>query len=158
LKGKLITKFDINCNSKAIKQLDDGNICIGNDNSQIYIYSLKGKLKKKIDLNDGTIYSIDQLKNKKIIVPTSNGNVHIYKKNGDFVKKINISSNIWSCCALKDGRFCLGDSQGMVYLCDKNGKVKKKFEGHNKNIRYLIQLKNGRILSTSEDNTMIIWK
>jgi hypothetical protein len=57
-----------------------------------------------------------------------------------------------------DGRFCVGDSSGVVYLCDKKAKVLKKFETHSGRIRNLIQLKNGRILTTSQDRTLIIWK
>jgi hypothetical protein len=99
---------------------------------------------------------MDQLKNTNIVAATDNG-CFIVKLDGSIVKKLDYS-NVWCISALRDGRFCFGDSNGLLVVSDKKGKKTKEFKQHSSRIRNVIQLENGKICTSSEDNKIIIWK
>jgi hypothetical protein len=99
---------------------------------------------------------MDQLKNTNIVVGTDFG-CYILKLNGSIVNKVHDNS-VWCISALRDGRFCFGDSEGIMVISDKKGKKKTELQEHSRRIRNIIQLENGKICTSSEDNKIIIWK
>ena len=70
---------------------------------------------------------------------------------------IHHAYSVFSICLLRDGRFISGDKKGKLFCWFKNFSTNKEYKFHNSGILKIIQIKDGRIVSSSLDKTIKVW-
>lgn len=168
----------------AVK-LDDNSIllCTG---SSLQIYDLDGKLIKSLEGHIEIIRGITKLKDGRILSWSQDGNLIIWDKKGESktilkdpssvnhlslvnllssaefglseeLPQVKLSSPVNVAIELRDGKILSGYLDGTLILWTNQGKLLKKFKGHEDPIDGAIELANGEILSWGGDKTFRWW-
>ena len=99
-------------------------------------------------------------------MPKKNKTKKLFKKNESLIKnsldeieciKVIMSEKITYLQKLNDGSICSGTELGNIYIYNQNNFVEIiKISEHFDYIFYILQLKNGNIISSSRDKTIKI--
>ena len=72
--------------------------------------------------------------------------------------EINVGCCIWSLIELKDGRIAAGLGNGDVHIIDIASKKSViEYKGHIKTVNCLLEIEGGRLISGSDDGSIIMW-
>jgi len=113
------------------------------------------------------ITSIVQLKDERVLSTGYDFQIKIWEDSEKGFNPTHLIKGICgavSCiCLLRDGRFLTGAANSnsiKIWIDDKAGtyEVKQTLTAHNKSVISIAQIKDGRIVSASIDNTLIVWK
>ena len=98
------------------------------------------------------------MKNNKVII-ASGKNIFLYdlktKQQESF-----LDINVWSLKELSNGDVACGLGNGLLYIIQVTDEllIKTKFpQGHKKTINCIIELDNHKIVTSSDENDLILW-
>ena len=133
-------------------------IISGSDDNSSKIWNLKDKKSEDFYKGRKQVSSVVVLDNN-IILLASGKNLLLF----NLVTKEQISVldiTLWPLLKLKNGNVAAGLGNGLLYILEITDEinVKIKFpQGHKKAINSIIELKNNKIMTSSDENELIIW-
>ena len=141
-----------------IRELDNNKIISASDDNHSRIWDLKTKKDEIFCKSNRHISSIAVLKNNKVIL-ASGKNIFLYdlktKQQESF-----LDINVWYLKELSNGDVACGLGNGLLYIIEVTDEllIKTKFpKGHNKTISCIIELENHKIVTSSDENDLILW-
>ena len=141
-----------------IRELEGNKIISGADDNKAKIWDLKTKKSEDLCKSNRHISGIAVLKNNKVIL-ASDKNIFLYdlktKQQESF-----LDIKIWSLKELSNGDVACGLGNGLLYIIEVTDEllVKTKFpQGHKKTINFIIELENHKIVTSSDENDLILW-
>ena len=160
-----IEKKEVICTLKGhtsiiweLRELGDNKIISGADDNKSKIWDLKTQKSEDFCKCSRHISGIAVLKNNKIII-ASGQNIFLYdlktKEQESF-----LDIKVWSLKTLSNGDVAAGLGNGLLYIISVTDEllVKTKFpRGHNKTINCIIELDNHKLVTSSDENDLILW-
>ena len=141
-----------------IRELEDNKIISASDDNTSKIWDLKTKKNENLCKCSRHVSSIAILKNNKAVL-ASGKNIFLYDlKTKQQESFLDIS--VWSLKELSNGDVACGLGNGLLYIISVTDEllVKTKFpRGHNKTINCIIELDNHKIVTSSDENDLILW-
>ena len=141
-----------------IRELEDSKLISASDDNTSKIWDLKTKKNENLCKCSRHVSSIAILKNNKVVL-ASGKNIFLYDlKTKQQESFLDIS--VWSLKELSNGDVACGLGNGLLYIISVTDEllVKTKFpKGHNKTINCIIELDNHKIVTSSDENDLILW-
>ena len=141
-----------------IRELEGNRIMSGSDDNKSKIFNLKTHKCEDFCKCSRHISGIAVLKNNKVII-ASGQNIFLYdlktKQQESF-----LDIKAWALKELSNGDVAVGLGNGLLYIISVTDEllIKTKFpRGHNKTINYIIELDNHKIVTSSDENDLILW-
>jgi WD40 repeat protein len=141
-----------------IGELKGNKLISGGDDRLSKIWDLKTKKGEDFCKTNNHISGIAILKNNKVII-ASGKNIFLYdlqtKQQESF-----LDIAVWSLKVLSNGDVACGLGNGLLYTITVTDEIliKTKFpRGHNKTINFIIELDNHKIVTSSDENDLILW-
>ena len=141
-----------------IRELEGNKIISASDDNKSKIWDLKTKKNEDLCKSNRHISGIAVLKNNKVVI-ASGKNIFLYdiktKQQESF-----LDINVWSLKELSNGDVACGLGNGLLYIIQVTDEllIKTKFpQGHKKTINYIIELENHKIVTSSDENDLILW-
>ena len=141
-----------------IRELEGNRIISGSDDNRSKIWDLKTQKCEDFCKCSRHISGIAVLKNNKVII-ASGQNIFLYdlktKQQESF-----LDIKAWALKELSNGDVAVGLGNGLLYIISVTDEllIKTKFpRGHNKTINYIIELDNHKIVTSSDENDLILW-
>ena len=141
-----------------IRELEGNRIISGADDNKSKIWDLKTQKCEDFCKCNRHISGIAILKNNKIII-ASGQNIFLYdlktKQQESF-----LDIKAWALKELSNGDVAVGLGNGLLYIISVTDEllIKTKFpRGHNKTINCIIELDNHKIVTSSDENDLILW-
>jgi len=146
-----------------IREIADNKLISGSDDNKSKIWDLKKK-KEILELcgSHRQISSIAVLKNNKVVL-ASGKHIFLYNlktKNNENCMDIK-NTQIWAVKELANGDVAVGLGNGGLYTVKVTDElaIKTKFiYGHKKTINYIIELDNHKMVTSSDENDMVLWE
>lgn len=145
----------------TIVEIKGNKIISGSDDKTVKIWDLKNK-KEECELYKGnrTISALIQLKNGNILFSCGK-DLRIFEiKKKKEVGFYMLKSAAWCMKELENGDVIAGLGNGSLVILgiEPEFSVKKEFQkGHKKPINNIIELDNHKIVTSSDENDMILW-
>ena len=157
-------------------KLENGNlVSSGKDNNIIIWKKNEGGFyeEKQIIKEEKTMFKLISLKNNKFGYTSDDGLLHILEESAEDQKykkicELNHEGIILSMCELNNGYIFTGGTgfkekkNNHIYIWkpdrEKGYIFSQKLSGHKSDVNDIKQLKDGRIISSSRDRNLIIWK
>ena len=142
----------------CLDKIDDNKLISGGSDRRALVWDIK---EKKLDFElfkGGEISIVHNLKNGKVLLCSDN-NLCLF----DLESKNQISSitttGVWALKELHDGTIAIGQGNGDISILDIGNEIKTKLvlKGHKKCLSSIIELDNHRLVSSSDENNMILW-
>ena len=72
---------------------------------------------------------------------------------------IEVETGIWCIKELADGTLAIGEGNGNISILEVGNDIKIKcvLKGHTKPINFIIQLNNQKLVTSSDENNIILW-
>ena len=141
-----------------IRELDGNRLISASDDNKSKIWDLKTKKNEDLCKSHRHISGLAILKNNKVVV-ASGKNIFLYDlKTKEQESFLDIS--VWTLKELSNGDVAAGLGNGLLYIIQVTDEliIKTKFpRGHNKTINYIIELDNHKIVTSSDENDLILW-
>ena len=141
-----------------IRELDGNRLISASDDNKSKIRDLKTKKNEDLCKSHRHISGLAILKNNKVVV-ASGKNIFLYDlKTKEQESFLDIS--VWTLKELSNGDVAAGLGNGLLYIIQVTDEliIKTKFpRGHNKTINYIIELDNHKIVTSSDENDLILW-
>ena len=141
-----------------IGELKGNKLISGGDDRLSKIWDLKTKKGEDFCKTNNHISGIAILKTNKVII-ASGKNIFLYdletKQQESF-----LDIAVWSLKVLSNGDVACGLGNGLLYTITVTDEIliKTKFpRGHNKTINFIIELDNHKIVTSSDENDLILW-
>ena len=141
-----------------IRELEGNKIISAADDNKSKIWDLKTKKSEDLCKSNRHISGIAVLKNNKVIL-ASDKNIFLYdlktKKQESF-----LDIKVWALKELYNGDVACGLGNGLLYIIQVTDEllIKTKFpQGHKKTINFIIELENHKIVTSSDENDLILW-
>ena len=141
-----------------IRELEGNRIISGSDDNRSKIWDLKTQKCEDFCKCSRHISGIAVLKNNKVII-ASGKYIFLYdlktKQQESF-----LDIKAWALKELSNGDVAVGLGNGLLYIISVTDEllIKTKFpRGHNKTINYIIELDNHKIVTSSDENDLILW-
>ena len=141
-----------------IRELEGNKIISASDDNKSKIWDLKTKKSEDLCKSNRHVSGIAVLKNNKVII-ASGKNIFLYdlktKQQESF-----LDINVWSLKELSNGDVACGLGNGLLYIIKVTDEllIKTKFpQGHKKTINCIIELDNHKIVTSSDENDLILW-
>ena len=141
-----------------IRELEGNKIISACDDNKSKIWDIKTKKSEDLCKSNRHISGIAVLKNNKVII-ASGKNIFLYdlktKQQESF-----LDINVWSLRELSNGDVACGLGNGLLYIIQVTDEllIKTKFpQGHKKTINSIIELENHKIVTSSDENDLILW-
>ena len=142
----------------TIGELKGNKLISGADDRQSKIWDLKTKKYEDFCKTNNHISGIAILDNNKVII-ASGKNIFLYDlKTKEQESFLDIA--VWSLKVLSNGDVACGLGNGLLYIINVTDEIliKTKFpRGHNKTINFIIELDNHKIVTSSDENDLILW-
>ena len=144
-----------------IHEIEDNKLISASDDNKSKIWDLNTK-KEICDLyqSNKQISSIAVLKNNKILL-ASGKELLLFNLN---TKKqecsLEIKRGVWSLKELSNGDIAVGISNGLLYIIQITDKILIEtifVQGHKKTINCIIELDNHKLVTSSDENDLILW-
>ena len=145
----------------TLSEIQNGNLISGSSDKTIRIWDMKEfKEINKIDCKE-ECSSVLGLKTGQILA-TFDKSLNLYKsEDNSLVSSLAAAYNIWCMCELTDGKIACGDGKGNILIIDISNNnlkmVNKLIGGHSKAINSLHELQSNHLLSSAEENVLVIW-
>ena len=141
-----------------IRELEGNKIISASDDNKSKIWDLKTKKSEDLCKSNRHISGIAILKKNKVVI-ASGKNIFLYdlktKEQESF-----LDINVWSLKELSNGDVACGLGNGLLYIIQVTDEllIKIKFpQGHKKTINLIIELENHKIVTSSDENDLILW-
>ena len=141
-----------------IRELEGNKIISASDDNKSKIWDLKTKKSEDLCKSNRHVSGIAVLKKNKVII-ASGKNIFLYdlktKQQESF-----LDINVWSLKELSNGDVACGLGNGLLYIIQVTDEllIKTKFpQGHKKTINCIIELDNHKIVTSSDENDLILW-
>jgi len=142
-----------------IRELDNNQLISASDDNKSKIWNLKTKKNEDFCKCSRHVSSIALLKKTNKVVIASGKNIFLYDlKTKQQESFLDIS--VWSLKELSNGDIAAGLGNGLLYIIQVTDEllVKTKFpQGHKKTINFIIELDNHKIVTSSDENDLIVW-
>ena len=142
-----------------IRELDNNQLISASDDNKSKIWNIKTKKNEDLCKCSRHVSSIALLKKTNKVVVASGKNIFLYDlKTKQQESFLDIS--VWSLKELSNGDVAAGLGNGLLYIIQVTDEllVKTKFpQGHKKTINCIIELDNHKIVTSSDENDLILW-
>ena len=144
-----------------IRELEGNKLISASDDNKSKVWDLKAK-KELYTLfsSHRHISAIAVLKNNRIIL-SSGRQVILYNLNTKNQEScLDIKKGVWSLKALSNGDVAAGLGNGDLYIITVTDELSIKTifcQGHKKTINSIIELDNHKIVTSSDENDLILW-
>ena len=141
-----------------IRELEGNKIISGADDNKSKIWDLKTQKCEDFCKCNRHISGIAILKNNKIII-ASGQNLFLYDLKTKQQESV-LDIKVWAIKELSNGDVAAGLGNGLLYIISVTDEllIKTKFpRGHNKTINCIIELDNHKIVTSSDENDLILW-
>lgn len=143
----------------ALEELKGNKIISGGSDKRILIWDL---IEKRLDFElnyKEEVTALLQLKNGNIIFCVGN-NLNLFDlESKKYLANINVNPGVWAIKQLSNNNVAIGKGDGELEILEVNDEIKTKsvLKGHKKSIVSIIELKNQKLVTASDENKMIIW-
>ena len=141
-----------------IRELEGNRIISGADDNKSKIWDLKTQKCEDFCKCSRHISGIAILKNNKIII-ASGQNLFLYDLKSKKQESV-LDIKAWAIKELSNGDVAAGLGNGLLYIISITDEllIKTKFpRRHNKTINCIIELDNHKIVTSSDENDLILW-
>ena len=168
---KLIKVWDINSKESlmtleghtsmiwALNEVAGNKLISGGSDKRVLIWDMN---EKKLDFElykDKEITVVLQLKTGKVLICSENNLCLFDLDSKQKLASIEVKTGIWAIRELKDGTVAIGQGNGDISILEVDNDIKIKFvlKGHKKAINSIIQLDNYKVVTSGDENNMILW-
>ena len=168
---KLIKVWDINSKESlmtleghtsmiwALNEVAGNKLISGGSDKRALIWDMN---KKKLDFElykDKEITVVLQLKTGKVLICSENNLCLFDLDSKQKLTSIEVKTGIWAIKELKDGSVAIGQGNGDISILEVDNDIKIKFvlKGHKRAINSIIQLDNYKVVTSGDENNMILW-
>ena len=168
---KLIKVWDINSKESlmtleghtsmiwALNEVAGNKLISGGSDKRALIWDMN---EKKLDFElykDKEITVVLQLKTGKVLICSENNLCLFDLDSKQKLASIEVKTGIWAIRELKDGTVAIGQGNGDISILEVDNDIKIKFvlKGHKKTINSIIQLDNYKVVTSGDENNMILW-
>ena len=142
-----------------IRELDGDKLISASDDNKSKVWDLKGK-KELFNLCTchRHISGIAVLKNNKVVL-ASGRNLLLYNLDTKSQESF-LDLKVWALKELSNGDIACGLGNGLLYIVQVTDEllIKTKFpQGHKATINCIIELDNHKIITSSDENDLIMW-
>ena len=145
-----------------IRELEGNKLISASDDNKCKVWDLttKKELYTLFSSNMRQISSIAVLKNNNVII-SSGKQVMLFNLNTQEQEScLDIKYGVWILRELSNGDIAAGLGNGELYILEITDEIliKTKFvQGHKKTINSIIELENHKIVTSSDENDLILW-
>ena len=168
---KLIKVWDINSKESlmtleghtsmiwALNEVAGNKLISGGSDKRALIWDMN---EKKLDFElykDKEITVVLQLKTGKVLICSENNLCLFDLDSKQKLASIEVKTGIWAIKELKDGTVAIGQGNGDISILEVDNDIKIKFvlKGHKRAINSIIQLDNYKVVTSGDENNMILW-
>ena len=140
-----------------IKYVDNQIISASDDNSS-KIWNLEDKSSKNLFHSKRHISCVAILPNNKVLLAAAKNLLLFDLKTKQQESFLELKA--WTILALKNGDVAAGLGNGLLYILQITDEIKIKTQfarGHNATINTIIELKNEKLVTCSDENDLILW-
>ena len=141
-----------------IRELPDNRLISASDDKTSKLWDLKTQKNEVLYKSTRHVSSIAVLKNNKVVLASGN-NIFLYDlKINEQISFLDIK--VWSLKELSNGDVAAGLGNGLLFIIEVTDEllIKTKFpRGHKKTINNIIELDNHKIVTSSDENDLILW-
>ncbi len=143
----------------SIIQLSDGTLVSASGDNTIRLWSIEtGECTKAHTGHASTVNCLIQLANGTIASGSSDATIRIWNREQE-EKIIHVGSGVLYLLELDDSTLVSGNGDGLITFWNvTSGERIKTLTGHTGTVLSLLQLRDGRLASSSYDNTIRVWK
>lgn len=167
---KTIKVWDINSNKSlmtleehqsmvwCLNEIDGNKLISGGSDKRALVWDLN---EKKLD------FELYKDKEISVVLPINDGKVLLCSENNlclfDIKSKSKLASlvttGVWAIKKLFNGTVAIGQGNGDISILEVENEIKTKLvlKGHKKCISSIIELENHKLVSSSDENNMILW-
>ena len=141
-----------------IKYVKTNMLISASDDNSSKIWNLKDKTSERFYSTRRHISCIAVLKNNKILLSLSKNLLLFDLETKEQEGFLEIS--VWSLKVLKNGDVAAGLCKGLLYIIEVKDEIKIKTEfakGHNSTINFIIELDNGKLVTSADEDNLILW-
>ena len=141
-----------------VKYIKDNKIISASDDNTCKIWNLKDKTSRFLYSARRHISCIAVLKHNKVLLAAAKNLLLFDLDTKDQIACLDIT--VWSLKVLKNGYVAAGLGNGLLYLLEITDEILVKTEfarGHKTTISFIIELKNGEIVTCSDEDNLILW-
>lgn len=141
-----------------LKYLGNDKLISASDDNSSKIWNIKTKKMENLYKAKKQISSIVDLGNNKLLL-SSGKNVFLFNLDTKDQECV-IDIAVWYLLKLKNGDIAAGLCNGLLYILEVTDeiKIKTKFpRGHKKIINLIIELENNKLVTSSDENDLILW-
>ena len=143
----------------ALNEVTGNKLISGGSDKRALIWNMN---EKKLDFelyNDKEITVVLQLKTGKVLICSENNLCLFDLDSKQKLASIEVKTGIWAIRELKDGTVAIGQGNGDISILEVDNDIKIKFvlKGHKRAINSIIQLDNYKVVTSGDENNMILW-
>ena len=158
-KSSLITLSGHKSMIWCINEIKGNKIISGSSDNTAVIWDLNAK---KFDFElfkDKEISVVLQLKSGKVLLCSSDKLILFDLESKKQLTSYEIKPGVWSIKELSDGTVAAGYGNGDVAILEVGNEIKVKIllKGHKKTVNCIIELENHKLVTSSDENNMILW-
>lgn len=144
-----------------IKELPDNKLISASDDNKSKIWDLNTKKEVcTLYTSHRQISAIAILKNDKIIMASGRQVILFNLKTKQQESCLDIKKGVWCLKVLSNGNVAAGLGNGLLYIIEVTDELLIKtifVQGHKKTINCIIELDNHKIVTSSDENDLILW-
>ena len=143
----------------CINEIKGNKVISGSSDNRAIIWDLN---KKKLDfelIKDKEISVALQLKTGKVLLCSASKLLLFDLDSKKQLTSFEIKPGVWSIKELSNGNVAAGYGNGEVDILEIGNEIKEKIilKGHKKTINSIIELDNHKLVTSSDENNMILW-
>ena len=143
----------------CINEIKENKVISGSSDNRAVIWDLN---EKKLDFElykNKEISVVLQLKTGKVLLCSADKLILFDLDSKKQLTNYEIKPGIWSIIELSDGTVAAGYGNGDIGILTIGDEIKEKLllKGHKKTVNSIIELDNHKIVSSSDENNMILW-
>ena len=143
----------------CISEIAGNKVISGSSDNRAVVWDLN---EKKLDFElykDKEISVVIQLKTGKVLLCSADKLILFDLETKKQLTSLEIKPGIWCIRELSDGNVAAGYGNGDVGILEIGNEIKEKLvlKGHKKTVNSIIELENHKLVSSSDENNMILW-
>ena len=143
----------------CINEIKGDKLISGSSDNTALIWDVKSK---KLDFElykDKEISVAIQLRTGNVLLCSSNKLILFDLKSKKQLTNFEIKPGVWSLRELSDGTVAAGFGNGDIGILEVGNEIKVKLtlKGHKKTVNSIIELGNHKLVSSSDENNLILW-
>ena len=143
----------------CINEIKGDKLISGSSDNRAIIWNLNEKKLDFVLYKDKEISAVIQLKTGKVLLCSADKLILFDLDSKKQLTNYEIKPGIWSIIELSDGTVAAGYGNGDIGILTIGDEIKEKLllKGHKKTVNSIIELDNHKIVSSSDENNMILW-